>query len=203
MADNARKAPATKEPKPKEQWQIEADQRTKDLTDKLEAGMNELFSSEKYTEYLKTMSKFHNYSSRNIMLIKQQMPHATKIASFKSWKENFKRDVKRGETSLRIFAPIGKKDPETVLMEKIDPDTKAPMRDKDGSVIMEEMTALSGRTPFGSVAPWSSLPSCSGLPGGVVLQGVGSSGVSLLPQIKKSPSISSSERFSCSLLDWG
>ena len=144
----ATQAQSPQEPKPKESWQIEADQRTKDLTDKLEAGMNELFSSDKYTEYLKTMSKFHNYSSRNIMLIKQQMPNATKIAGFKAWKENFNRQVKKGEASLRIFAPIGKKEPEIKLMEKIDPETGKPMLSKDGNVIMEEMTALTSNIRF-------------------------------------------------------
>ena len=136
------------EPKPKEAWQIEADQRTKDLTDKLEAGMSELFSSDKYTDYLKTMSKFHNYSSRNIMLIKQQMPGATRIASFKSWKENHNRQVKKGAESLRIYAPIGKKEPETKLFEKIDPATGKPMLSKDGNVIMEELTALTSNIRF-------------------------------------------------------
>ena len=126
------------------------EQRTKDLTDKLETGIKELFSSDKYTEYLKTMSKFHNYSSRNIMLIKQQMPGATKIASYKLWKEGFNRQVKKGEESLRIFAPIGNKEPETKLMEKLDPETGKPMVSKDGNVIMEEMTELTPNIKFKS-----------------------------------------------------
>ena len=124
-------------------WQQEADQRTKELTEKLENGIKELFDSDKYKDYLKAMSHFHNYSSRNIMLIHAQMPGATKVASFKLWKEQFNRSPKRGETSLRIWAPIGKKEPETKLFEKLDPTTNKPMLDKEGNVIMEEMTALS------------------------------------------------------------
>ena len=127
----------------REKWQQETDQRTKELTEKLENGVKELFSSDKYKDYLKSMSHFHNYSSRNIMLIHTQMPGATKVASFKLWKEQFNRSPKKGETSLRIWAPIGKKEPETKLFEKIDPETKKPMLDKDGNTIMEELTSLS------------------------------------------------------------
>ncbi|MCL2047148.1 MAG: ArdC-like ssDNA-binding domain-containing protein [Defluviitaleaceae bacterium] len=133
---------------PKEAWQIEADQRTKELTDKLESGMKDLFSSDKYKNYLKSMSHFHNYSSRNIMLIHQQMPNATRVASFKLWKEQFNRSVIKGETSIRIFAPIGTKKPETKLFEKIDPETKSPMLDKDGNIIMEELTELTKGVKF-------------------------------------------------------
>ena len=86
--------------------QQENDLRTKELTDKLEAGIKELFSSDKYRDYLKSMSHFHNYSSRNIMLIHQQLPTATKVASYKLWNEKFNRQVIKGQKSLRIFAPI-------------------------------------------------------------------------------------------------
>ena len=126
-------------------WQQENELRTKELTDKLEAGIKDLFSSQKYKDYLKSMSHFHNYSSRNIMLIHQQMPNATRVASYKLWNEKFDRHVKKGEKSLRIFAPIKIK-PEKKLMEKIDPETGAPMVDKDGKLIMEEMTALTSRS---------------------------------------------------------
>jgi hypothetical protein len=129
-------------------WQRDNDARTKELTDKLEAGIRDLFTSDKYTDYLKAMSHFHNYSSRNIMLILQQMPNATKIASYKLWDERFNRQVMKGQKSLRIYAPIEIK-PETRLMEKLDPETGAPMIDATGKVIMEEMTALrSNRIAF-------------------------------------------------------
>ena len=126
-------------------WQQENELRTKELTDKLEAGIKDLFSSQKYKDYLKSMSHFHNYSSRNVMLIHQQMPNATRVASYKLWADKFDRHVKKGEKSIRIFAPIEIK-PEKKLMEKLDPETGAPMVDKDGKVIMEEMTALTSRS---------------------------------------------------------
>ena len=122
--------------------------RTTELTDKLESGMKELLNSDKYRDYLKTMSHFHNYSSRNIMLIKQQKPDATRVASFSLWKEKFKRQVKGGEKGLYIYAPIGEKKPETKLMEKLDPETGVPLLDKDGKVIMEEMTTLGSGPRF-------------------------------------------------------
>jgi len=138
MADTAT---ATAE---KPSWQTENELRTKELTDKLEAGVKDLFSSDKYKEYLKSMSHFHNYSSRNIMLIHTQMPKATRVASFKLWKERFNRSPKRGETALRIFAPIEIK-PKTQLFEKLDPSINKPVLDDDGKPVMEEMTELTKR----------------------------------------------------------
>lgn len=123
-------------------------ERTKELTDRLEAGMTDLFQSEKYAEYLKSMSHFHHYSSRNIMLINMQMPGATRVASFKLWDEKFNRHVKKGEHGIRIFAPIADKTPEKKLMEKLDPETGAPLFDENGKVVMEEMTALTNRPMF-------------------------------------------------------
>ena len=124
--------------------QQENDLRTKELTDKLEAGIKELFSSDKYRDYLKSMSHFHNYSSRNIMLIHQQLPTATKVASYKLWNEKFNRQVIKGQKSLRIFAPIEIK-PETKMFEKLDPTTNKPILDDDGKPVMEEMTELTKR----------------------------------------------------------
>jgi hypothetical protein len=123
-------------------------ERTKELTDKLEAGMKELFSSDKYREYLKTMSQFHNYSARNIMLIQLQRPGATLVASFDMWKKQFNRHVKKGEQGIRIYAPIGTKTPEKKLLEKLDPETGAPLLDEKGNIIMEEMTALTSGIRF-------------------------------------------------------
>ena len=123
-------------------------ERTKELTDKLEAGMKDLLQSDKYKEYLNSMSHFHHYSSRNIMLINMQMPGATRVASFKLWEEQFNRHVKKGEHGIRIFAPIAEKKPETKLMEKLDPETGAPLLDEQGKVIMEEMTAMSNGPRF-------------------------------------------------------
>ena len=122
--------------------------RTKELTDKLETGMKELYNSDKYKDYLKSMSNFYQYSTNNIMLIHQQMPNATRIASFKLWDEKFNRHVKKGESGLYIYAPMSVKEPETKLMEKLDPETGAPILDENGKVIMEEMTALTNGIKF-------------------------------------------------------
>lgn len=118
-------------------------ERTKELTDRLEAGIQDLLHSEKYKEYLKSLSQFHRYSTRNTLLIHMQNPHATRVASFNKWKNDFKRHVKKGEKSIRIFAPIAKK--EKREFDKIDPETKAPMLDKDGKVITEELESESLR----------------------------------------------------------
>ena len=123
-------------------------ERTKELTDRLESGMKDLFQSDKYKDYLTSMSRFHNYSSRNIALINMQMPGATKVASFKLWDEKFNRHVKKGEHGIRIFAPIADKTPEKKLMEKLDPETGAPLLDGTGKAIMEEMTALTNGLRF-------------------------------------------------------
>ena len=123
-------------------------ERTKELTDRLEAGMKDLFQSDKYRDFLKTMSHFHHYSRRNIMLINLQMPGATRVASYKLWKDKLNRQVKKGEEGIRIFAPIKDKGPEKKLMEKLDPETGAPLLDANGNVVMEEMTALTNGVRF-------------------------------------------------------
>ncbi|MCL2774875.1 MAG: DUF3849 domain-containing protein [Oscillospiraceae bacterium] len=122
--------------------------RTTELTGKLESGMKELYDSYKYKDYLKSMSHFHQYSSKNIMLIHQQKPDATRIASYKLWDEEFNRHVKKGETAIYIYAPIADKTPEKKMMEKLDPETGAPLLDEHGKVIMEEMTAMSNGIKF-------------------------------------------------------
>ncbi len=83
----------------------DASERLKAATDKLEAGIAELFDSGRYTEYLTTMSKFHQYSFRNVLLILLQCPNATKVAGFWDWKNKFQRSVKRGEAGITILAP--------------------------------------------------------------------------------------------------
>lgn len=118
-------------------------ERTKELTDRLEAGIQDLLQSDKYKEYLKSMSQFHRYSTRNTLLIHIQNPNATRVASFKKWQNDFNRQVKKGEKSIRIFAPIVKK--EKREFDKIDPVTQTPMLDKDGKVITEELESESLR----------------------------------------------------------
>ena len=117
-------------------------ERTKELTDRLEAGIQDLLQSDKYVEYLKSMSQFHRYSTRNTLLIHMQNPGATRVASYKLWDEQFNRHVKKGEKSIRIFAPINPTS-EKKLMEKLDPATGKPFLDENGQPVMEEMTAYS------------------------------------------------------------
>lgn len=80
-------------------------EKLKEITDQLESGIEKLFESESYKDYLSTMSKFYNYSFNNTVLIYSQMPEATKVAGFKAWKTKFNRNVKKGETGIKIIAP--------------------------------------------------------------------------------------------------
>ena len=70
-------------------------QKVKEITDRLEEGLKELFEGEKYKSYLNTMSKFHNYSANNIQLIEEQCPDATYVAGYKAWQRNFERHVNK------------------------------------------------------------------------------------------------------------
>lgn len=111
--------------------------KVKEITDKLENGIKELFEGEKFKEYLDTMSKFHNYSFNNTMLIAMQKPDATLVAGFNSWKNKFERNVNKGEKGIQIFAPA----PYKIKKEqtKLDPDTDLPVLGKDGKPIKEEV----------------------------------------------------------------
>lgn len=112
-------------------------QKVQEITEKLEQGIKELFESEKYKTYLNTMSKFHNYSFNNTMLIAMQKPEATLVAGFKAWQKNFDRHVKKGEKGIRILAPAPYKIKEE--QEKLDPVTGEIMLDKNGMPITEEV----------------------------------------------------------------
>ena len=105
-------------------------QKVKEITDKLEEGLKELFESEKYKNYLSTMSKFHNYSFNNTLLIALQRPDASLVAGYQAWQKNFNRHVKRGEKGIRILAPAPYKIKEE--RDKLDPVTGEVMLDKDG-----------------------------------------------------------------------
>ena len=111
--------------------------KVKEITDKLENGIKELFEGEKFKEYLDTMSKFHNYSFNNTMLIAMQKPDATLVAGFNSWKNKFERSVNKGEKGIQIFAPA----PYKIKKEqtKLDPDTDLPVLGNDGKPIKEEV----------------------------------------------------------------
>lgn len=81
------------------------EERLKEVMDKLEAGVTELFEGERFADYLRTMSKFHDYSFGNILLIAIQFPGASQVAGFQDWKKKFGRNVKKGEKGIRILAP--------------------------------------------------------------------------------------------------
>ena len=111
-------------------------EKLKEITDRLEQGITELFDSERYKEYLKVMSKFHNYSFRNTVLIAMQKPDASLLAGFSAWKNNFERNVMRGQKGIKIIAPSPYKIKQE--MQKIDPHTQKPIIGKDGKPVTEE-----------------------------------------------------------------
>ena len=106
----------------------------KEITDRLEQGILGLYESDRYADYLRTMSKFHDYSLNNTILIAMQGGNLVK--GYKQWEKEFERHVKPGEKAIKILAPS----PFTVKkqMEKIDPDTQKPVFDKDGKPVTEE-----------------------------------------------------------------
>ena len=81
----------------------------KQAAELLERGVAEVFASGRFAEYLTVMGKFHNYSTRNCILIMMQCPNATHVASYKKWQSEFNRQVRKGEKSIRILAPIQRK----------------------------------------------------------------------------------------------
>lgn len=106
------------------------EQQMYEITKQLEEGVKELFTSERYKEYLKTMSKFYNYSFNNTVLIALQRPEATLVAGYSAWQKNFHRQVKKGEKGIQIIAPSQRKEKEVV--EKFDPETNEPILGPDG-----------------------------------------------------------------------
>ena len=110
-------------------------ERLREITDGIEQGIKELFESEKYMRYLSVMSRFHRYSVNNTMLIYMQKPDATLVAGYNKWKDQFER-VKKGEHGITIIAPTPYK--KKIEEQKLDPDTKAPILDKDGKIVTEE-----------------------------------------------------------------
>ena len=111
-------------------------EKLKEITDRLEQGIAELFDSERYREYLKVMSKFHNYSFNNTLLIAMQKPDASLVAGFSAWKNNFERNVMKGQKGIKIIAPSPYKIKQE--MQKIDPHTQKPIIGKDGKPVTEE-----------------------------------------------------------------
>ena len=111
-------------------------EKLKEITDRLEQGITEMFDSERYKEYLRVMSKFHNYSFNNTLLIAMQKPDASLIAGFTAWKNQFQRNVKKGEKGIKIIAPSPFKIKQET--EKIDPQTQKPVIGRDGKPVTEE-----------------------------------------------------------------
>lgn len=116
----------------------------KEITDKLEAGIKDIFDNpkkenrfddEKFKNYLKAISNFHNYSYNNCLLIGMQKPDATLVAGYKKWETDYGRHVKKGEKGIKILAP----NPYTIKAErdKIDPKTNQPILDENGNKIKE------------------------------------------------------------------
>ena len=111
-------------------------ERLKEITDSIEQGIKDLFQSDQYIQYLRTMSRFHRYSVNNTVLIYMQKPDATLVAGFNKWRDQFSRNVMRGEKGIKIIAPTPFK--KKIEEEKLDPDTKLPVLDADGKAVMEE-----------------------------------------------------------------
>ena len=111
------------------------------IMNSLEKGVHEIFTSEKYHIYLNTMSKFHNYSFNNTLLIAMQRPDATLVAGYQTWKKKFNRQVQRGEKGIKIIAPAPIKEKRRV--EKVDEETQEIVIGDDGqpeTEIVERMT---------------------------------------------------------------
>ena len=115
-------------------------QQVREITDKLEQGIKELFESERFKEYLRTMSKFYHYSFSNTLLIAMQKPEATYVAGYTSWQRNFDRQVMKGEKGIKILAPAPYKAKEE--REKIDPSTQKPILDADGRPVTETVEVM-------------------------------------------------------------
>lgn len=113
-----------------------------EITEKLEASVKELFESDKYKSWLTTMSKFHNYSLNNTLLIAMQRPDATYVASYNAWRDKFGRQVKKGEKGIQIFAPCKYKT--KVEQDVIDASTNKPKLDADGKP-MKEMVEIENK----------------------------------------------------------
>ena len=110
--------------------------KVKEITERLEAGVKDLFESERYQNYLKAMSKFHDYSLNNTLLIVMQKPDASLVAGYTTWQREFERQVKKDEKGIKIFAPAHRKIQKEQPMT--DPDTGQPVIGADGKPVMEQ-----------------------------------------------------------------
>lgn len=108
--------------------------KVKEITARLEQGVQAIFDSDRYKEFLTAMSKFHDYSLNNTILIAMQGGNL--VMGFRQWEKEFDRHVKKGEKGIKIFAPAPYKVKK--LVDKIDPETRKPMLDREGKPIKEE-----------------------------------------------------------------
>ncbi len=125
------------------------DEKMKEITDRLQAGLEELFNSEKYSEYLRVMSQFHHYSFNNTLLIAMQKPDATLVAGYHAWEKKFNRHVMKGEKGIQIIAPAPFKEKQE--QEKVDPETGEVMLREDGEPETEEVTIVVPRFKVSTV----------------------------------------------------
>ena len=109
-------------------------EKVKEITARLEQGVQAIFDSDRYKEFLTAMSKFHDYSLNNTILIAMQGGNL--VMGFRQWEKEFDRHVKKGEKGIKIFAPAPYKVKK--LVDKIDPETRKPMLDREGKVVKEE-----------------------------------------------------------------
>ena len=111
-------------------------ERLREITARIEQGVKEVFTSGKYADYLRTMSRFTHYSANNRILIFSQNPSATHVAGYQAWQNKFERHVVKGAKGITIIAPTPYK--KKIEEEKLDPETKLPMLDENGDVIITE-----------------------------------------------------------------
>lgn len=119
------------------------EEKMKEITDRLQDGLQELFQSERYAEYLRVMSQFHRYSFNNTLLIAMQRPDATRVAGYHAWEKKFNRHVRKGESGIQIIAPESFR--EKREQEKIDPETGEVVLREDGQPETEEVTVTALR----------------------------------------------------------
>ncbi len=128
---------------------ISRDEKMKEITDRLQAGLEELFNSEKYAKYLRVMSQFHHYSFNNTLLIAMQKPDATLVAGYNAWEKKFNRHVLKGEKGIQIIAPAPVK--EKKEQERIDSDTGEVVLQENGQPEMVEVTVVIPRFKVSTV----------------------------------------------------
>lgn len=119
----------------KKDYAAKQKEKIQQTTEKLEQGILDFLSGDQYQDYLKVMSKFHNYSYSNSILIAMQRPDATYLAGYTGWQKKFKRQVLPGEHGIKIFAPAPIK--QVVEKERLDPETNLPVLDENGDPVKD------------------------------------------------------------------